>query len=75
MKKFIKLKNFGSLREFVRNVMHIPSLKKEEEKKIDSEVVWMNQRFSHCLPGSHPSCSSMCHAISVWFCATYWGRS
>ena len=30
-RKLFKLKNLGSLREFVRVVLHIPSLKEEEE--------------------------------------------
>ena len=31
----------------MRNVLHIPSLKKEEEDPRRSKVVWSNQRFDH----------------------------
>ena len=53
----IKLKNLGSLREFVRNVLHIPSLKKEEEDPRRTKVVWSNKRFDH------PSLNSICPSL------------
>ena len=41
----------------MRNVLHIPSLKKEEEDPRRTKVVWSNKRFDH------PSLNSICPSL------------
>ena len=46
-RNLLKLKNLASLREFVRDELHIPSLKGKKRSWRKLEVVWSNQRFGH----------------------------
>jgi len=56
-RNLLKLKNLASLREFVRDELHIPSLKGKKRSWRKLEVVWSNQGFGR------PSLDSFCPAL------------
>ena len=56
----IKLKNLGSLREFVRDVLHIPSLKRKKREPQEARVGFAEPKARPSLLVFLMSCSLAC---------------
>ena len=71
-RNLLKLKNLASLREFVRDELHIPSLKEEEEGTEGSQR-WFGRTKSSAIPPWIPSVL-LFGVLDCRCCAYVWGR-